>query len=256
MNNRINKRLANPKKIISVYFTAGYPEKESTLDVIKALDQSGVDMIEVGLPYSDPLADGPTIQQSSMQALKNGMSTAVLFEQLKDLRQHTDVPVIVMGYFNAMLQYGVENFCEHCHRCGIDGIIMPDLPVDIYTEDYEDLFNTYELSFISLITPQTSEQRIKQIDKASNSFIYMVSSASTTGSQSGFGPEELDYFKRIDAMNLKHKRLVGFGIKDALSFNQAAEYSSGCIIGSAYIKHISQHGVNKTSDFIQSLKAQ
>lgn len=253
MQNRIHKRLKDVKKVTSIYFTAGYPKLDDTLKVIEALDQSGVDMIEVGLPYSDPLADGPTIQDSSTKALKNGMSSMHLFKQLKSLRATTQVPVIVMGYFNAMMQFGVEAFCQACEDCGVDGIIMPDLPIDIYTEEYKTIFEKHQLSFISLITPQTSEKRIREIDAASDSFIYMVSSASTTGNQSGFGNTEQAYFKRIHDMKLKNKCLVGFGIKDAVSFSQAAEYSSGCIIGSAYIKHLTEHGIDKTKDFIDSL---
>jgi len=256
MQNRIHQRLQQPEKIVSIYFTAGYPKRDDTLEVIQELVNSGVDMIEVGLPYSDPLADGPTIQQSSTQALKNGMSSQLLFEQLSDVRQITSIPVIVMGYFNAMLQYGVKAFCESCEKCGIDGIIMPDLPIDIYQAEYQSIFEQHQLSFISLITPQTSDVRIKQIDDASDSFIYMVSSASTTGSQAGFGQTELDYFKRIHDMKLKNKLIVGFGIKDQTSFDQAAQYTSGCIIGSAYIKHITEHGLKQTKPFIKSLKEQ
>ena len=185
--NRIQKKLQEDKKLLSIYFTAGYPKLTDTIPVIEALEKAGVDMIEIGLPFSDPLADGPTIQESSTAALKNGMTTELLFEQLKDIRKTVSIPLIVMGYFNPMLQYGVEAFCAKCHEIGIDGIIMPDLPLDVYQEEYQSIYEKYDLINIFLITPQTSEARIRAIDEASNGFIYMVSSASTTGAKEGFG---------------------------------------------------------------------
>lgn len=211
-------------------------------------------MIEIGLPFSDPLADGPTIQASSTQALKNGMNTALLFEQLKDIRKTVTIPLIVMGYFNPMLQYGVEAFCEKCKEIGIDGIIMPDLPLDVYQDKYEHIFKANGLANIFLITPQTSNERIQQIDEASNAFIYMVSSASVTGSQDGFGNAQEDYFNRIAAMNLKNPQIVGFGISNSETFKQATKQAKGAIIGSAFIKHVTQTGVTDIGKFVKAIR--
>jgi len=194
MTNRINQKLQAPKKLLSIYFTAGYPALNDTVNIIQELEAQGVDMIEIGLPFSDPLADGPTIQESSTAALKNGMTTEKLFEQLIDIRKTVSIPLIIMGYFNPMLQYGVEAFCKKCHEIGIDGLILPDLPLDVYQADYEAIFKKYDLLNMFLITPQTSEVRIRQIDDASQGFIYMVSSASVTGSKSGFDTTQTDYF--------------------------------------------------------------
>ena len=195
--NRIQKKLKEDKKLLSIYFSAGYPALNDTVEIIKKLENSGVDMIEIGLPFSDPLADGPTIQESSTQALKNGMHTELIFEQLKDIRKSVSIPLILMGYFNPMLQYGVEAFCRKCKEIGLDGFIIPDLPADVYHEQYKEIFEKYELLNIFLITPQTSDERIRYIDTISKGFIYMVSSASTTGAQSGFGEIQQNYFKRI-----------------------------------------------------------
>lgn len=254
MNNRINNKLNQEGKILSIYFTAGFPKLEDTREVMLALQNAGVDMLEIGLPYSDPLADGPTIQDSSTKALKNGMSSLKLFEQLEGVRSEINIPLIVMGYFNAMLQFGVEDFCKKCYELGIDGIIMPDLPLEIYQTEYQSIFKKYNLHNIFLITPQTSDERIKLMDRVSNSFIYMVSTASTTGSNSGFGEEQMNYFKRIADMKLKNKLIVGFGIKDEESFQQATKYTKGSIIGSAFIKSLSTHGINGISDFIKSIR--
>lgn len=242
------------KKLLSIYFTAGYPALEDTVQIIEDLEKNGVDMIEIGLPFSDPLADGPTIQESSTAALKNGMTTAILFEQLKNIRKTVSIPLIVMGYFNPMLQYGVEAFCEKCQEIGIDGLIMPDLPLDVYETDYKAIFKKYNLINIFLITPQTSDERIRQIDEASDGFIYMVSSASVTGSKSGFGNEQETYFERIANMNLKNPQIVGFGIKDAETFDQATKTSKGAIIGSAFIKHLTANGVNEVNSFIKLIR--
>ncbi|MDT0541036.1 tryptophan synthase subunit alpha [Croceitalea sp. P059] len=251
--NRINQKMLEDKKLLSIYFTAGYPALNDTVQIIEDLEKNGVDMIEIGLPFSDPLADGPTIQDSSTAALKNGMTTETLFEQLKDIRKTISIPLIVMGYFNPMLQYGVEAFCEKCNQIGIDGIIMPDLPLDVYESEYKAIFEKNGLLNIFLITPQTSETRIRQIDEASNGFIYMVSSASVTGSKSGFGNEQEDYFKRIGTMNLANPQIVGFGIKDAETFEQATKSAKGAIIGSAFIKHLTTNGKNKIREFVTSI---
>lgn len=252
--NRINQKMQEDKKLLSLYFTAGYPELNNTVKIIEDLEASGIDMIEIGLPFSDPLADGPTIQNSSTIALKNGMTTNLLFEQLKDIRKTVSIPLIVMGYFNPMLQYGVEAFCKKCAETGIDGLIMPDLPLAVYQDEYEAIFKKYNLKNIFLITPQTSDERIKQIDEASDAFIYMVSSASVTGSKSGFGDEQTAYFKRIASMQLKNPQIVGFGINNNETFTQATEDAKGAIIGSAFIKHLTENGVNTIKEFVQKIR--
>lgn len=252
--NRINKALSGSEKLLSIYFTAGYPKLEDTVPVLESLQQSGVDMVEIGLPFSDPLADGPTIQESSTQALKNGMTTEKLFEQLDGIRERIHIPLIIMGYFNPIMQYGVEAFCKRCHDIGIDGFIIPDLPLEEYEEHYKELFESYGLSMIFLITPQTSGARIRKIDALSNSFIYMVSSASTTGAKLGFGVENMAYFKRIHEMQLKTPQIVGFGISNRDTYQQASMYSKGAIIGSAFIKAISNEGIRGIPSFIRSIR--
>ena len=251
--NRINKKLGENKKLLSIYFTAGYPNLNNTVSIIQDLEKNGVDMIEIGLPFSDPLADGPTIQDSSTAALKNGMTTEVLFKQLKDIRKTVDIPLIIMGYFNPMFQYGVEAFCEKCQELGIDGLIIPDLPVDVYHEQYKAIFEKYGLINVFLITPQTTEERIRYIDSISNGFIYMVSSASTTGAKSGFGDEQTAYFERIGKMNLNNPQVIGFGISNNETFTQATKYAKGAIIGSAFVKHITNKGVEGINEFVNSI---
>ncbi|WAC03396.1 tryptophan synthase subunit alpha [Lacinutrix neustonica] len=251
--NRINQKLQENKKLLSLYFSAGYPSLNATVDIIENLEKSGVDMIEIGLPFSDPLADGPTIQASSTTALKNGMTTEVLFKQLKDIRKTVSIPLIIMGYFNPILQYGVEAFCNTCQDIGIDGLIIPDLPVDVYNDQYKATFEKYGLINVFLITPQTSIERIHFIDSISKGFIYMVSSASVTGSSSGFGDEQTAYFKRIEAMKLNNPQIVGFGISDNKTFTQATKYAKGAIIGSAFIKHLKNDGITKISQFVSSI---
>lgn len=251
--NRINQKLQEDKKLLSIYFTAGYPNINDTVSIIKDLEKSGVDMIEIGLPFSDPLADGPTIQDSSTAALKNGMTTERLFEQLADIRQSVSIPLIIMGYFNPVLQYGVEAFCKKCQEIGIDGLILPDLPADVYDEQYKSTFEKYGLINVFLITPQTSDERIRYIDSISDGFIYMVSSASTTGAKTGFGDIQSEYFKRIDAMNLNNPQIVGFGISNNDTFTQATRYAKGAIIGSAFIKHVTQKGTDDIKSFVDSV---
>jgi len=252
--NRINKVLKEKKDILSIYFTAGYPNIDDTIEIIKQLDRSKVDMIEIGLPFSDPLADGPTIQESSTKALKNGMNTSKLFEQLKNIRTITDIPIIIMGYFNPILQYGVDNFCEDCKKNGVDGLIIPDLPMDVYLKQYQEIFKKQNLLNIFLITPQTRNERIRLIDKISNGFIYMVSSSSITGSEKSYGEEQKIYFKRINDLKLKSSLLIGFGISNNNNFKEAINHSQGAIIGSAFIKHIAQNGVYKILDFINKIR--
>lgn len=251
--NKIQTKLNEDKKLLSIYFSAGFPALNDTVDIIKNLEKSGVDMIEIGLPFSDPLADGPTIQESSTKALKNGMHTALLFEQLKDIRKEVTIPLILMGYFNPMLQYGVEAFCKKCHEIGIDGFIIPDLPAQVYHEEYKSIFDRYGLLNIFLITPQTSDERIRYMDSISEGFIYMVSSTSTTGAQSGFGAVQQNYFKRVADLNLKNPQIVGFGISNHETFTQATTHAKGAIIGSAFIKHIEANGVDKINEFVAGI---
>jgi len=252
--NRINQKIEENKKLLSIYFTAGYPNLDDTVTIIQNLEQSGVDMIEIGLPFSDPLADGPTIQESSTKALKNGMTSELLFNQLKDIRKSVSIPLIIMGYFNPILQYGVEDFCKKCQNIGIDGLIIPDLPVDVYSEDYKSIFEKYGLINVFLITPQTTVERINFIDSISNGFIYMVSSASTTGARTGFGDEQITYFKRIAEMNLKNPQIVGFGISNNQTFIQATTHAKGAIIGSAFIKYISNNSIKSIYEFVKKIK--
>ncbi|WP_432410013.1 tryptophan synthase subunit alpha [Rasiella sp. SM2506] len=251
---RIHTKLQEDKKLLSIYFTAGYPNLEDTVPILEALEANGVDMVEIGLPFSDPLADGPTIQASSTQALKNGMTTQKLFEQLEGIREKISIPLILMGYFNPVLQYGVEAFCKKCQEIGIDGLILPDLPLAEYQEHYQATFEKYGLANVFLITPQTSEERIRELDNASNGFIYMVSSASVTGSKEGFGDAQTTYFNRIAAMNLKNPQIVGFGISNAETFKTATQHSKGAIIGSAFIKMITEKGISGIPYFIEGIR--
>jgi tryptophan synthase alpha chain len=252
--NRIEQKLSEDKKLLSIYFTAGYPKLNDTVPILQELEKNGVDMVEIGLPFSDPLADGPTIQASSTQALKNGMTTQILFDQLQDVRKTISIPLIIMGYFNPILQYGVEAFCKECSEIGIDGLILPDLPLAEYNAHYRSIFEKYGIVNVFLITPQTSNQRIKEIDDASNSFIYLVSSSSTTGSNEGFDSIQMNYFERIDALDLKNPKIVGFGINDAKTFSKATQYSNGAIIGSAFIKMLTKNGIEEIANFVASIR--
>ena len=252
--NRIQQKLQEDKKLLSIYFTAGYPDLNDTVRIIKELEQNGVDMIEIGLPFSDPLADGPTIQASSTTALNNGMTTKLLFDQLKEIRKDVTIPLIIMGYFNPVFQYGVEAFCAKCKEVGIDGLILPDLPLAEYQEHYQTIFEKYGLVNVFLITPQTSDERIQQIDRASNCFIYMVSSASTTGAQSGFGNDKAAYFNRIAKMNLNNPQIVGFGISNSETFESAVKSTKGAIIGSAFIQTLKKEGVAGIPNFVKSIR--
>jgi tryptophan synthase alpha chain len=255
--NRISDLFAQATEpILNVYTTAGFPRFEDTMTVLNALQAGGVDIIEVGMPYSDPVADGETIQQSNQAALEQGMSVAHLFEQLKDMRQSITVPVLLMGYINPVLQYGVEEFCAKCAEIGVDGLILPDLPMVEYEASYQAIFEKYDLYNILLITPQTTDARIRHIDSVSKGFIYMVSSASTTGAKTGISSDQEAYFARIAAMNLQNPRLIGFGISDHESFMKASKNASGAIIGSAFVKMIAQAKDLKAEivDFVRSIK--
>ena len=252
--NRINQTLNQEKKLLSIYFTAGFPQLEDTVPILEQLQEADVDMIELGLPFSDPLADGPTIQESSTQALRNGMTTDKLFTQLEGIRNRIHVPLIVMGYFNPMMQHGVERFCKRCQEVGIDGLIIPDLPADVYHEQYQSLFQQYGLLNMFLITPQTPDERIRYIDQVSEGFIYMVSSAATTGAQGSFGDTQQHYFQRIADMKLQSKLLVGFGISNAETYQAAVARSQGAIIGSAFIKHLEANGSQSVRQFVKTIR--
>ena len=251
--NRIQNKLSENKKILSIYFSAGFPNLNDTKSLIESLAKNNVDMIEIGLPFSDPLADGPTIQASSTQALKNGMTTEILFEQIKDIRETVAIPLIIMGYFNPILQFGIENFLKKCKETGIDGLIIPDLPLEIYISEYKQLFENYGIAMIFLITPQTSEKRIRLIDANSNAFIYMVSSSSVTGSRDSFEDNQLAYFERIAKMNLKNPQIIGFGISNKTTFEQATKLQKGAIIGSSFIQFLENNKINTVEKFIQNI---
>ncbi|GGF37209.1 tryptophan synthase subunit alpha [Echinicola rosea] len=235
--NRIDQLFKDKKEnILSIYFTAGFPKLDDTLHIMEAIEEAGADIIEVGMPYSDPVADGPTIQESNKTALDNGMNMKKMFQQLGTMRESVGIPVVLMGYLNPILQYGIEAFCKKCKEVGVDGLIVPDLPIQQYQDDYKALFDQYNLRNTFLISPQTSESRIREIDQQSDGFIYMVSSHSITGAKSGISDEQEAYFEKVKNMNLKNPRLIGFGISDHATFSKASAYSHGAIIGSAFIK--------------------
>ncbi|MCB0430844.1 MAG: tryptophan synthase subunit alpha [Flavobacteriales bacterium] len=230
------------RPVLSVYFTAGHPEAHTSVDIIRNLQNSGVDMIEVGIPFSDPLADGPTIQRSSEIALKNGMNLPALFSELKDIRKDVTLPLVMMGYLNPILQYGMEKFAQDCKATGIDGVIIPDLPLDEYTGKYKSLFEANGLHFICLITPETSDARILEIDRQTGGFIYMVAASSTTGAKSNITGTQQAYFARVNGLKLQHPRLIGFGISNKETYEAATQYADGVIIGSAFIKAVEGKG--------------
>jgi tryptophan synthase alpha chain len=239
--------------VLNVYCTAGYPQLNSTVDIMKCLQANGVDLIELGMPYSDPLADGPVIQASSTKALQNGMTISKLFEQLKDFRKEVKVPVILMGYLNPLLQYGFEKFCAKAAEVGIDGLIIPDVPMYEYESEYREVIKKYDLDFIFLVTPETSKERIRKLDELSSGFLYAVSSSSITGSDKDFSAVE-NYLKGLREMKLKNPILVGFGIKDKTTFQTACKYANGAIIGSAYIKAIENSNTQEaTKKFLEGV---
>lgn len=243
------------RRVLNVYCTAGYPQLDSTLEVMKALQDSGADLIELGMPYSDPLADGPVIQASSAVALANGMTITRLFEQLADFRKEVQVPVVLMGYLNPVLQYGFERFCADAAKVGVDGLIIPDIPVYEFKTEYKTITEKYGLDFIFLVTPETPEERIRTIDSLSSGFLYAVSSSSITGSDKDFGAVEA-YLQRLEGMGLRNPILVGFGIKDKATFETASKYTAGAIIGSAYIKALQKSNDIKkgTREFLEAVK--
>ncbi|HEV7379880.1 MAG TPA: tryptophan synthase subunit alpha [Dyadobacter sp.] len=242
--------------LLNVYFTAGFPKLDDTLKVLTALQEGGADLVEIGMPYSDPVADGETIQHSNDVALENGMSVRILFDQLQGMRETITVPVLLMGYINPVLQYGIQAFCQKCAEVGVDGLILPDMPMDVYETEYKPLFDAYGILNIFLVTPQTSEKRIRQIDEVGEGFIYTVSSASVTGSQSGVSTNMESYFERLNDMQLKNPRLIGFGIKDHATFSKASKYAAGAIIGSAFIRVLMESNdlVNDIKTFVSEVK--
>jgi len=255
--NRINQLFQQKKEnILSIYFTAGHPELNSTCDILQGLEKSGVDMVEIGMPFSDPLADGPVIQDSSSKALKNGMSLKVLFEQLASIRQNIQIPLLLMGYINPILQFGIENFCKKCKETGIDGVILPDLPMDEFQNHYQKYFDENDLRFIFLITPQTSAERVRMIDSVSKGFIYMVSSSSTTGAKGNIADKQVEYFNKIKAMKLNSPLVIGFGISNRETFTRACRYASGAIIGSAFVKMLAEtdQWIEEIKSFINNIK--
>lgn len=257
--NRLDDLLAGPQnRLLNVYFTAGYPHLESTVEIIQALDTAGADLVEIGLPYSDPLADGPVIQQSSEAALRNGMTIDLMFNQIGRARELTDIPFIVMGYFNPVLQYGEERFFAACWTHGVDALIIPDMPLHEYAETYAPLLEKYNLRMCFLVTPQTPPERIRYIDELTTGFIYVVSSSSITGAKDQLQEGQIQYFERIQKMHLRHPQFIGFGISNRQTFVTACDYARGAIVGSAYIRHLGASERKDlqaaTTSFIHSLK--
>lgn len=256
MNNRLIEHFKRkPEGNLSIFFTAGYPKLEATTQILEALQEEGVDLVEIGMPYSDPIADGSTIQATSLKAIANGMSIGLLLDQLKDIRTKVSMPIVLMGYFNPVLQYGVERFLSECSQIGIDGLILPDMPYNLFEKKYKALFQQYNISSINLITPQTSLERIRAIDAASDGFVYMVSSASVTGSALQSSKNQEAYFESVAKLGLKNPRLMGFGIHDQTTFSAACKVANGAIIGSAFLTAISKEEdyVAATRKFIQSI---
>ncbi|NQY30268.1 MAG: tryptophan synthase subunit alpha [Flavobacteriaceae bacterium] len=255
--NRLEHLFSTKENILNIYTTAGFPRLNDTIEIIKELAASGVDMVEIGMPFSDPLADGPTIQHSSEVAIENGITLNIIFDQIKEIRKTVDIPIMLMGYINQLMKYGVEDFLAKAAAVGVDGFILPDLPLDIYQEEYKALFEKHNLKISFLITPQTTDDRIKLIAKESTAFLYVVSSFAITGSKSDLQQSQLDYFKKIEAMKLNTPKLIGFGISNADTFNTACNYANGAIIGSAFIKTLTTATTKlKTTihNFIKPLK--
>jgi tryptophan synthase alpha chain len=241
------------KNLLSVYFSAGFPKKNDTKAILKGLDENGVDFIEVGLPFSDPLADGTTIQYSSSVALENGINLDLIFEQLNEIKGEINTPLVLMGYLNQVLKYGEKEFCQKCQNCGIETVILPDLPMIEYENHYKALFASYGISNVFLITPQTSDERIRKIDQMTDAFIYVVASSSITGAKGEISEAQIAYFERIKAMDLKSMLIVGFGISNKSTFRKACEYMNGAIIGSAFINFLKDKGVGQISTFTKGI---
>ena len=242
--NKINSLFANSKgqKLLSLYFCAGAPTLDSTADVILTMQEKGISMVEVGIPFSDPMADGPVIQEAATTALKNGMSLRLLFQQLKAIKEQVHIPLVLMGYLNPIMQYGIDAFCQSCVDSGVSGVIIPDLPFDDYLESVKPAADKYDIRIIMLITPETSEERIRFIDEHTDGFIYMVSSAATTGAQQSFDEQKQQYFRRINQMNLRNPRMIGFGISNKQTLESAQQNAAGAIIGSKFVQLLQTHG--------------
>lgn len=242
-----------PNRLCSVYFTSGYPQLNDTGAVIKNLETAGVDFLEVGLPYSDPMADGPTIQHTSSIALDNGINLDVIFNQLEEIKNEVNIPLIAMGYFNQVVRYGAEKFCQKCQSVGIETLVLPDMPMIEYVDTYKALFAQYGLSNVFLITPQTSEERIRKIDEMTDTFIYVVASSSITGAKGSISKGQIDYFNRIKSYGLKSTLIAGFGISSKETFNTVCEHVNGAIIGSAFVKHVGANGVETIDAFVKDI---
>ena len=244
-----------PGGLLSIFVTAGFPNLNDTVEILKELEANGVEMVELGIPFSDPMADGPVIQEASGVAIENGMTLKLLFEQLKDIRKEVSIPILLMGYLNPVMQYGYEEFCKSCQEVGIDGVVLPDLPLYEYKKEYKELFESHGLANTFLITPETATERIKELDVLTNGFLYLVSSSSTTGKKSGIDGT-IDYLSRVKDMNLTSPSLIGFNIKDSESFKIACKYSNGAIIGTAFIKAIMNSNNFKITikDFVSSIR--
>ena len=252
--NRIKKVFTEKRSgILSIFYTAGYPNLNSTKDIALYLQEAGADIIEIGIPFSDPIADGPVIQESNKIALENGMTLKILLQQVKELREKMNIPIILMGYINPILQYGMEDFCRDATTAGVDGVILPDMPMDEYQAEYKSIFERYGLSNTFLMSPTTSEKRIRQIDDATDGFIYAVSASSTTGAKKGFDPEQESYFKKLQSLNLKNPFLIGFGISDYQTFSKASEYGAGAIVGSAFISMLKK-SIDVKADIYEFVK--
>ena len=254
--NRITETFKNKHNILNIYVTAGFPKLNDTVEIVQELARNGVDMVEIGMPFSDPLADGPTIQNSSEIAIKNGITLDLIFNQIEEIRKTVSIPIILMGYYNQVLQYGAKTFFEKAKRVGVNGFIIPDLPLDIYQKKYKSLLNALKLDMIFLITPQTPDDRIFLLDEESSGFLYLVSSYAITGSKSNLQQNQLDYFKRIQALPLNNPSLIGFGISNKKTFDTACENAEGAIIGSAFIKSIkdSNHLKESIGNFVKMIK--
>jgi len=253
--NRIKALFENKKQeVLNVYFTAGFPELNDTATIIKELDQSGVDLIELGMPYSDPLADGETIQRSSSRALKNGLQLDLLFEQVTDVRKETEVPIMLMGYYNQIIQYGQDKFFQQCQSAGIDGLIIPDIPMDYYEQHVEKALKDHGLTMTFLVTPETSDDRIKQADKLSSAFLYVVAQSSITGGTSDISEAQQAYFEKLSTLDLEAPRLIGFGIHNRETFAKAAKKANGAIIGSAFIRMLEKDGIAGIKNFVKSIR--
>ncbi len=256
MNKKFDELFDSGKKLLSIYLTAGYPNLDDTVPTLKALESNGVDFVEIGMPYSDPLADGTTIQQSGQRAIANGMRLELLFEQIKEARKEVSMPFVYMGYLNQLMQYGLQKFCTSCVDAGIDSLIIPDLPMDIYESEYKAIFDQHGLGLSFLISPQSGEERIREADKLSHPFLYQVSSNAITGAKTGISEEQVAYFERIKDMELATPKMIGFGISSKETFDEACERAQGAIIGSAFIKAMAEEGETeeKVAEFIKSIR--